>query len=173
MADVRYPGSLDQPLTAYQSYIPWAQQPRYQFMIALRGHAAPEALARDLRRTVAQFAPDVPVYELRSARDAVEGALANFSLGSWILFCFALLGLVLAGLGVYGLFSGFVVQRTREIGVRMALGAQTGQVLRLILGKGLAVAAMALTLVAVALLACWLPARRAAALEPVVALRQD
>jgi ABC-type antimicrobial peptide transport system permease subunit len=114
---------------------------------------------------------------------------------------------LLSALGVYGLFSGFVVQRTREIGVRMALGAQTRQVLWLVLTKGLrlallgalvgvagallvaplltsiaselpahdpgAVIFLALLLVGVALFACWLPARRAAALDPMVAVRAE
>ena len=126
----------------------------------------------------------------------VERAFANFTAMGWIVLAFAGLGLVLSGLGVYGLFAGYVAERTREIGVRMALGAEAGQVLGLMLAKGLRLAALgvglgllgalsigpvltaavealptrdpvvlmalAAALVAVALFACWLPARRAA-----------
>jgi putative ABC transport system permease protein len=120
---------------------------------------------------------------------------------------FAALGVLLAGLGVYGLFSGFVAERTRELGVRLALGAQRGQVLALVLRRGLrlasvgagagvlgalavvpflraiafelpapepaAVVLLPLLLVAVALFACWLSARRATSVDPMVALRHD
>jgi ABC-type antimicrobial peptide transport system permease subunit len=137
----------------------------------------------------------------------VERTFANFTAMGWIVLGFAGLGLVLSGLGVYGLFAGYVAERTQEIGVRMALGAQAQQVLRLMLAKGLRLAALgvglgllgalslgpvltaavealptrdpvvltALTgaLLAVALFACWLPARRAARVDPMVALRSE
>jgi putative ABC transport system permease protein len=182
-------------------------QPMFPPMVVVRTTGPPEALAADLRRAIAEVDPTLPVYEVHSARSLVDRTLTNYSLLAWTLFGFAVLGLVLSALGVYALFSGYVVQRTREIGVRMALGAQTGHVLRLVLGKGarlallggllgvagalvvapllsaaaselpahepVAVAVLALALIAVALFACWLPARRAAALDPMVALRQE
>ena len=121
-----------------------------------------------------------------------------------LLGAFAVLGLVLAAVGTYGVISSFVAQRTGEIGIRMALGAQKRDVLWLVLGRGLrlllagsllgvggalatarllaaampelpgdpgAIAAITIVLVAVAVVACWLPARRAAKVEPMEALR--
>jgi putative ABC transport system permease protein len=207
VADVRLAATLSQPSTRFQVHYPAQQASMWNAMVLLRTRAAPESLTADLRRAVAEIDPGLPVYEAHSARALVQRSLANFSVIAWTLFGFAGLGLVLCALGVYGLFSGYVVQRTREIGVRMALGAQAGQVLALVLGKGLrlallggaagvagasavapvltslaaelpahdpvAVLVLAGVLIAVALFACWLPARRAAAMDPMVALRQE
>jgi putative ABC transport system permease protein len=208
VGDIRLPAKLSAPVTRFQGYRPLAQGARHGASILVRGQGADlRALAPAVRRAVADLDPDVPIQQLGTARQVVDQALANFSLTGRILLGFALVGLLLAGLGVYGLFAGFVVQRTREIGVRVALGADAGQVLRLVMGKGLrlavvgaalglvaaaaavpmltaaaselpaaqpfSVVALALVLIAVALFACWLPARRAAALDPMVALRQE
>jgi ABC-type antimicrobial peptide transport system permease subunit len=124
-----------------------------------------------------------------------------------LLVGFAFLGLFLAALGIYGVIARIVAQRTNEIGIRMALGAQVGQIARLILGAGMrmvfigtalgllgafglarflgsampglssnsvvAIAGATAVLIAVALLACWLPARRATKVDPMVALRTE
>jgi hypothetical protein len=110
------------------------------FIIVVRAQDGlhPQALAGELRRAVADVDPALPIFEPMSARAQVTRYLSNFSIMGWILFALAGMGLFLSALGVYGLFSGFVAERTREIGVRMALGAQAAEVLRLVLGKGCA-----------------------------------
>jgi putative ABC transport system permease protein len=207
VSDLKFAANLEEPITLFHTYIPLRQSAAEYFTLALRTRGNPEALISELRRAVADVDPELPVYEPLTARALANRALANISMTAWILFGFALLGLILAALGVYGLFSGYVAQRTREIGVRVALGAQPSQVLALVMGKGLrlaivgaslgmagalalvpvfravafelpaaeptAMAALALTLVGAAMFACWLPARRAAAMDPMVAFRQD
>jgi putative ABC transport system permease protein len=208
VADVRLAGSLEESVGRFHVYYPLAHAVPGTLTVALRAPGpAPEALIGDLRRVVAELDPELPVYEPLSARALLDRALVNYAMTGWVLFGFALLGLLLAALGVYGLFAGFVAERTREIGVRVALGAQTAQVVWLVLGRGLRLALvgalvglggalavvpvlrsvaselpahdpmlvvlLALALVAVALLACWLPARRAARLDPLVALRSE
>ena len=206
VADARFAATLTAPATRYQAYQPLRGGGSVQVVLRTRG-GAPAALAPELRRTVAAMASDVSVNEVHDVRALVDRTMGNTTLLAWTLFAFAGLGVVLSALGVYGLFSAYVIQRTREIGVRMALGAAAGEVLRLVLGKGMrlaligavlgvagaaavvrvlasvaaelpphepiAVVALAAVLVAVALFACWLPARRAAAVEPMVALRHD
>jgi putative ABC transport system permease protein len=207
VSDVRFAANLGEPASPFQIYAPFAQKSSVSALVALRGPAAPESLARELRKAVAEIDGELPVHQVKTAGQWIDGYLANFSMIALILSCFAVLGVILAALGVYGLFSSFVVQRTREIGIRVALGAQSGQVLWLVLGKGLRLAAigaavgvaagaavapvltsvaaelpahdptmvilLAGVLVAVALFACWLPARRATALNPMVSLRRD
>jgi putative ABC transport system permease protein len=140
-------------------------------------------------------------------RANIESNLGNLALAGWTLTAFALLGLLLAAIGIYGVLAHHVVQRTHEIGIRMALGAQIRDVLALVLGEGVrltligvgfglagafgvgrllasimpglppadvftALAATGL-LVGVAIAACWLPARRAARIDPIIALRAE
>jgi putative ABC transport system permease protein len=147
------------------------------------------------------------VHDIGTVRSEIERELDNFGVVSWLLGGFSLLGVVLAGVGIYGVITGFVVQRTNEIGIRVALGAQIRDILALVLGQGLrlvtlgvllglggayaiarlltsivpevpaaetftAVAITAL-LVGVAAFACWLPARRAAKVDPMTALRAE
>ena len=160
-----------------------------------------------LRRAVAELDPEVPVNNLKPATKVVEQSLANYQLTGRLLGAFALLGLLLAVIGIYGVISGFVAQRTAEIGIRMALGAQVRDVLQLVLNQGLRLTllgtilglggswwiarflrtampampasepvtalAVAFILLAAALFACWLPARRATKVDPLVALRAE
>jgi putative ABC transport system permease protein len=151
--------------------------------------------------------PDLPVYQIRTARAAVDQGLGSISLLASLLGAFATIGLILAATGIYGVVSYTVVQRTDEIGIRMALGAQSRDVLWLVLGKGavlvvigtflgavgsygvskllislipllptrdpLIMPVAALALVVVALVACYIPARRATRVDPLVALRSE
>ncbi len=201
--DVRFPANPAEPGPPFQTYRPFAQEPRLWLNIALRGQVAPETL----RRVVAEVDPDQPVGEPGPARADVERSLDNWGVGGKLLSIFALLGLSLAALGIYGLVSGFVVRRTGEIGVRMALGARAQDVVWLVIGRGLrwalvgtmiglmgafglarllasvlpelpdsnpvVVGFVAALLVAVTILACWLPARRAARVDPMEALRNE
>ena len=150
---------------------------------------------------------DQPVSNIETMERLMAKSVAPRRFNLLLLGVFALVGLALAGVGLYGVMSYTVTQRTREIGVRMAMGAQTSDVLRLVIGEGMKLAligallglggALALTrllktllfevsaidpltfiviaalLIIVALLACWIPGRRAAKVDPMVALRTD
>ncbi len=201
--DVRFPVDPSEPMTRFQSYRPFAQEPRHQLAIAIRGKVSVD----ELRQAVAEIDADLPVNQPGLIAAEVDRVLGNMALAGWLFGIFAALGLALATLGIYGVISGFVVRRTHEIGVRMALGAQIREVLTLIVGKGLRLAVIgaaiglagaiglgrvlisvapelksnhpitillvAALLVAAALLASWIPARRAARLDPMVALRDE
>ncbi|HEY6218050.1 MAG TPA: ABC transporter permease [Pyrinomonadaceae bacterium] len=205
--DIAFPGNLGEPYTRYQAFVPVAQAAPSYLMVLLRTSSSPDALTNSLRSTVAGLDPAMPVYRIRSARAAVEQGLGSISLLGSLLGAFAAIGLVLAAIGIYGVVSYTVVQRTGELGIRVALGAQTRDVLWLVLGKGAvlvvsgallgAAGAYAVSrlltslipslptrdpiilpitgvvLVAVALLACYIPARRATRVDPLVALRSE
>ncbi|HWA28951.1 MAG TPA: ABC transporter permease [Lacunisphaera sp.] len=205
--DVTFPGQLNPPDTRFQLYAPLLQDSWNFFAIAARGHGAPDELERELRQAVAAVDPDQPVHGFSSVRADIDRSLGNFRLIGGLFGGFAALGLALASLGIYGVLAGFVAQRRAEIGVRMALGAQVGHVLRLVLGRGLRLAvigaaagllgafvlvrllgrilpelgapdpltigAVVVALLGVAFLACWLPARRATKVDPMVALRAE
>lgn len=203
VSDVRFPANPGEQRTPFQTYRPFAQSPGGTFTVAIRGVVQPNTL----RHVVAELDPDQPVGQPGSARADIGTTLDNWDVGGKLLGSFAFLGLFLAGLGIYGVISGFVVRRTGEIGVRMALGAQLRDVLWLVIGKGLrlslggtaiglvgafglarllgsvlpglpggdswVVALVGALMVAITVLACWLPARRAAKVDPMVALRNE
>jgi predicted lysophospholipase L1 biosynthesis ABC-type transport system permease subunit len=201
--DVRSPTDAGEPSTRFQSYQPLAQQSQGSLQVAVRGIVSTAVL----RKAVAELDPDLSLSQAGAVRATVAQTHSQFAVCGWLLSAFAGLGLLLAALGIYGVMAGFVTQRTNEIGVRMALGAQVHDVLKLVLGRGLkltlfgtalgligavgmtralraiapglesdsplVVALVAALLVVVALVACWLPARRAAKVDPMVALRCD
>jgi len=165
------------------------------------------SLAATVRRAVWEIDKDQPVSDIRTMENIMADSIARQRFSMLLLAIFAGVALVLAGVGIYGVMSYSVAQRTHEIGIRMALGAQTGAVLKLAIGYGMKlvlvglliglIAAFALTrvmstllfgvtatdpatftlisllLIAVAVLASYVPARRATKVNPIIALRYE
>ena len=134
VGDVRY-GTLDS-LPRPDVFLPYTQSPGGQTTLFVRTAADPLALAPAVRRTVAELAPDAPVFDVRTmdARTADATAAARFR--TVLLTLFGAVALALATLGTYGVLAFSTAQRTREIGIRVALGATHGQVVRMMLGEG-------------------------------------
>ncbi|MEO7411832.1 MAG: FtsX-like permease family protein, partial [Opitutaceae bacterium] len=205
--DVSFASNLGKPTGRFQTYRFLERDPAQEIVLSLRCTVPLATLTDALRRAVAELDSELPVNAIRSAVEAVEQNIANYELTGRLLFGFALLGVLLAAIGLYGVISGFVVQRTNEIGIRLALGAQVRDVLRLVLGQGVRLAligagfglagtfgvARGLTalvpglpaaevmtgvgvtalLMAVAVVACLVPARRAMRVNPIAALRAE
>jgi predicted permease len=188
-------------------YRPFAQDYSARASLAVRTSGDPEKLIPAVRRAVAAMDENLPPHELQPLTENVALAMWSARTGAAVLGIFGLLGLLLAAIGVYSVMSYAVAYRTREIGVRMALGARSSDVLKLIVGQGLVLtligtavglalasavtrllasllygvsatdlvtfAGVALFLIAVAMVACWLPARRATKIDPLSALRHE
>lgn len=205
VADVKQV-TLGEPATP-QIYQPILQSAGIFNSIAARTDGDPDALKAAVRAAIWSVDPDQPVWKMRSMAFLVRRDVAAPQFTMALTLVFALIALLLAVVGVYGTMSYAVVQRTREVGIRMALGARRDEVVRLVLRRGLGVIvvalavglvaalglapllrrqlygvmpldpvtflAMPLVLTGIALVACYLPARHAAAVDPVVALRTE
>jgi len=184
-----------------------AQLQARQVILAVRTSAEPLNSVEAVRNAVRALDNDLPLADVKPLATIATAAVAGQRFTLWLVGFFALVALVLAAIGIYSVLSYLVAQRTQEIGLRMALGAQTRDVLKLMLWQGarlilagvglglvasfaltrwlnrllfevsatdpLTFGAVALLLASIALVACWLPARRAARLDPLIALRYE
>jgi putative ABC transport system permease protein len=205
VGDIRYSG-LDGEIEQ-AVYLSYRQLPRSGMALVLRGVAEPSNLASALRNVVREIDPALPVYEVMTMNERISNSTAERRFILMILGSFAALALLLAGVGVYGVVSYLVTQRTQEVGIRMALGANRADLLLLFIKQGMGIVSLGvamglagalgltrvmrsllfgvsatdpLTFVAVALLlslialvACYLPARRASRIDPLIALRHE
>jgi len=176
-------------------------------LLAVHTTSNPTALAPSVRSAVHQLGDDVAIAYIASGQDLISGVVAQPRSDASVFVLFAALALIIAGVGVYGTLSYTVVQRTRELGIRMALGAQRAQVFAMVIRQGMRSAAVGmlagglaalastrvltsllfgvkptdlftfaltvLLLTAVALAACYFPARRAMSMNPMSVLRSE
>ena len=190
-----------------EAYAPEAQDTQNPLTFVIRTKGDAQALAAFAREQVHAIDKDLAVTDVVTLQDEVHGSVKEQRFRTALLSGFAAVALLLAAIGIYGVLAYLVTQRSREIGIRMALGAQRGRVLEMVLRQGMqpvlfgalagAAAAAAVTrfirgllfgvealdlgtyvltvlaLIAVAMCACYIPARRATLVDPMVALREE
>jgi predicted permease len=188
-------------------YRPLAQEYSPGMNLLARTALSPTAMNATIRAQLGSLDPALPIFGVRTLPEHIGRSLYVERMQSALLSLFGLLALALTAVGLYGVMSYTITRRTREIGIRMALGAQRGAVLRLVIGQGMGLTLMGmvigagaaaasarliesrlynvktsdpitfavtvLLLIAGALLACWVPARRATKVDPLVALRSE
>src|SRR5207302_6491919 len=120
-----------------QIYMPHQQFGTHSMSIFVRTQIDPQSLTTTLRKTVAEIDKDVPIYRTRTLTDYMSQSIAQPRLNAMLVGLFALIALLLAAAGIFGVMSYSVAQRTQEIGIRLALGAQRGDMLRLIVYQGM------------------------------------
>ncbi|HVU25344.1 MAG TPA: ABC transporter permease [Opitutus sp.] len=190
-------------------HVTYREQPWGWMGIMIRTQSDPAQLARAVRATVQKLDPDLPLFEVRTLSAAIEHNLWFLNVFGTLFSIFALIGLLMASVGIYAVIAQNTARRTREIGIRMALGATGGKIATLVLSRGfvqlglglaiglaggfaatrllksvgfligispndpLVFAAITVLLIAIGAFACWLPARRAARVSPIEALRTE
>jgi putative ABC transport system permease protein len=189
------------------AFVPYAYQETLSTGLTIRVAGDPASITSAAREAIRASDPNIPVYWIRTLEDVRRVSFWQYGLYGWVFGTIGVVGLLLAAVGVYGVLSYSVSQRTQEIGVRMALGANRGAVLKLVVGQGLLLASIGIViglvlaasgmplaksllynvspfdpvtfsavstfLVMVALLASYVPARRATKVDPVIALRGE
>jgi putative ABC transport system permease protein len=205
VADIKQFGLDSEPYPTM--FFPYHQHPFDQVNVLVRSTAEPELIQQAARAQLREVDPDLPIYDMMTMEQAVAESVAQPRFYMTLLVGFAAVALLLAALGIYGVISYTVSQRTRELGIRIALGATKDKVIGLVLSRGLLLtvvgvgvglvaafwltrvlasllfgieavdlltyASVALVLVVVAALASWIPARRAARVDPVIAMRAE
>jgi len=205
VADARHVRLEEEP--SPQAYAPVSQRPDRFVTVAIRTALEPLALVEPVRRAIWRAEPDQAMWKIRTLESLVERSLANRKFLATLIGVFAAVALLLTWVGLYGVIRYLVARRTREIGIRMALGAKREDVVRLLLRQGMKLVAaglviglasawattrfishllfgvsptdaptflgIAASLAAVACLACYLPARRATRVDPMLALRHE
>jgi putative ABC transport system permease protein len=190
-----------------QLYCAEAQNSDLQVTLLIRTQGEPMALLPSVRATVGSLDPQLPIFAVRTMSEAVGASLGRQRLAATLIGGFSVLALFLAAIGLYGVLAYSVTRRTREIGIRIALGSPRGAIFRLIVRQGMIMVAVgivlgltlalacgpffrhfvygvtphdALTIVGapvvlagIAMLACWIPARRAVGVDPMAALRHE
>lgn len=203
--DVKFAGLAAASEPAY--YLPALQAPLADMMVLVRTSNDPKSIVSALRQAVWSIDPNQPISDVKTLEQIVSDSIAQPRLNMLLMMLFGALALLLSAVGIYGLLSYAVTQRTQELGIRMALGANVNDVLKLVLKQGMFLAligqvigvagAFALTrlmrgllfgvtptdtsifacvvvvLTFTALVACWVPARRATKVDPLVALRYE
>ena len=188
-------------------YFPYQQYPKNFMSLVARTSSDPASLIPAIRNQVLSIDKDQPVFDIKTMDQRLAKSVATSRFVMLLLGILSAMALILAAVGIYGVMAYLVTQRTHEIGIRMALGAQNHDVLKMVVGQGMAlvlvgvviglIASLALTrmmrtllfgvtptdaltfaavsfgLIAVALLACYIPARRATKVDPLVALRYE
>lgn len=205
VGEVKYRGLPQNPNNDPDVYFSWLQTPVRDLLIAVRAGADPDTLVPAVRGALQKLDPELPVYGVTTMEERAANQTRQSRFSAWLLGIFGALALVLASMGIYSVMSYAVEQRAREIGVRIALGARAGDILKMVLRQGvrltllgvtlglgaalaltqamkgllfgvaaadpLTYGALALLLMLVALLACWIPARRATKVDPIASLR--